>query len=666
MPQENPAPRSEVVDEYISLLLRVDPLTRRLQDAKGDQERTQLLGRGLLSLDQRIGEVGQRPEVITHMVDERQRALRGLEDLSLVGDLLPAEEVAEQQCHYSETLQFFSAFALRHGLDVTPVDTTPPIAPPRFAAPAPQTTEEPTSSEPGQPVETTVKQPQQAAEQDQSGEIIKRPVKLTILENKNGKFLGVGKKRIPFTNAHATYQTDYTNVRERALRFFVAHQDESLAPYDVWEGIGDGTPFDRNVMTQIRKWLTEITFNRNPIVIHNHGRKFNSRYTTNPAFALEIEDKKFENQQSFEDMPVYASLETSLDLETSSLDEEITLARELLAKNRLIFSHREAAVLIEFFKLHGPYLEQKNIALPNGEKFDAITKISAQRDLEKGKQRDTGEEAILAERSKTIRSFHAVFQSEELFDEMISSIDADDVRYPLLEYLMDINTDENWAVIDEILGGRQGVIITYDGDKKVRDIVGVTDIFVDEAGRTVTISTSADARSDDSAISSEALVTHDVQEEETQTPEFLADTHVGNELDSTPESKLSKKQKLPKSLQEFFDEIIEVYRGTSNAADQAVSLPSLSKMGTQQIRSFFPWINIRTIREACESKIVRNPEQYNGQTLLSIEEIIRIGLWKRDPNAYSLTKYKTLIETSISSVVLKIQRERFGQLQNNS
>lgn len=118
-----------------------------------------------------------------------------------------------------------------------------------------------------------------------SGEVKKREIVITI--DRNSVKFGDGGKLVEFkTLGTGGIRRDYSAERKIALMFLLENQDRPVSPNEfrpLFDQEYDDSEF-KNIMTPIRRWFGQLTYNRQPVILFNKKRGGGSRYQINPKF----------------------------------------------------------------------------------------------------------------------------------------------------------------------------------------------------------------------------------------------------------------------------------------------------------------------------------------------------------------------------------------------
>ncbi len=170
-------------------------------------------------------------------------------------------------------------------------------------------------------IASTVEQPSPASpdnsEVQAQGEQVRTDVRLTV--SNTGVDIGEEGEHVLFDKRSNPDQTSYESERRTALIHIISHQGEEIKQEDVWQAIrSDSGHSDEDyakVMKNVRSWLTNLKFNKLPLIDHNGERGAGATFTTLEQFQFELEVKEEEAAKEPEvELPEYEQIISTKDM----------------------------------------------------------------------------------------------------------------------------------------------------------------------------------------------------------------------------------------------------------------------------------------------------------------------------------------------------------------
>ncbi len=384
--------------------------------------------RALERVAEQKAEVAGSTDLQIELAKIGQSAVRGLDQLEPLRTILSAEELKDTEESLQGRLERVATFYERYGAVTAEAQSflsllaqSGKLAVKRAIELPTLTSAEPT--EPKAPVRKgggEAKPKKLVIEEPEAGETLVQSVTLTFRD----KAVRVGRegKIFPYSKRSSDSHHDYSEERRSALIFIAESQNRSLSPHQIWTAIhGDHKPFDRNAMTSIRKWLTGISFRRQPLIITNQKTGNASRYSVAPGFELEVHIPRSKKERI--ELPPGSS---RLDL-----DEHVAEVTEQTQAEAQI-----AGVKLSSLYLVGLKLSSLNGVLRAYNKPEVSHEMLDSMEVYKpdlsGLKSDYEK---LDYRERSLREIHAVFENEDRILDLIDCLDKENPEVGFVEYI---------------------------------------------------------------------------------------------------------------------------------------------------------------------------------------------------------------------------------------
>lgn len=613
-----------------------------------------------------------------------------ISDLSLLSGVLPEERIAEQRDPLLAQQSKLSAFLVSSEGGVEQVIAKPPEAPAFAIAPVAARLETISTGL------TNVEAARDRAVILASPEV-ERPkehVRIKIIEGIEGASIKVGDRgrKIPFSGQPKSQIARY---KRAAVEYLITNQGKQITANELWDGIESEKPLNVNALMFIREWFEDIKYHKALVFQHNDKRGKGSRYFTNPDFELSLSTTRVVSAPNrSETQPPVRAIETEVTIPgpnpSDTPSHRVIIENETTSKGNILPLHN-AAVFVSYLNMHKELLEMLSIPVPSDEMTEQINLASQQHDQIQGINRQyISEESLKEERNDAINKMRTILSSEDLFDQVTMLTEEDDVIYPLVEYLLDIDGNETWdTLLNQVLPAKT------ESDTRQRTARGgvsftvSTELIIFPNGRKFQRSVSTDLEHNiplhelevESGVkayvfaeeeTSDIVATDpDVNKSKLRPSRFAgvpsqkiedAPTFVDPASEKVAVATATPVPKPENTTRQKKDTLPEAMHKRLDIAYRAVLEKDAPLEGNvQYLRTYFQWINSSTVREAFENSIIPKRDKGRGSSgvVLRIEDVLRIGLWKNDQNFYGLRKNRELITLSIEGVIraIKLARE---------
>lgn len=291
----------------------------------------------------------------------------------------------------------------------------------------------------------------QTSEQDTTPETAKPHVKITIRDN--GLLIGKNGRYYKTSDVRHQSQRDYTEERLAVLDTLVEHQGEVLTVAQLWEAtFGVETPFDRDVMSQVRAWLGKLTFRRQPIVEHNGKRGPASAYGIT-GFDVQIVKETVTRSKVPTSLPDSVLPAGDVTLPTRSNADTLPFPEnsiEQSVKATFPLSLYESSVVATLLDINKPVLRSNEIdTIPVdivNKLRDKVTKVNAKKIMTR-----LDCDSIRELRVRAIDRLHTFFEDEDKVLDAIGAMSAKDDRYELFSYLFQMEGEDRVRLLNGLV-----------------------------------------------------------------------------------------------------------------------------------------------------------------------------------------------------------------------
>lgn len=448
---------------------------------------------------------------------------------------------------------------------------------------------------------------------------------------------------IKFAQKSGPYQ-EYGRARRRALeRLVMLEEGEELSYNELADYLHEYPEIDEEAIASpnfynVRNWLTAISVDDNPLIVHNGKRGVASRYSLNPLFSITIVSEY-----------TYSNLANIIELqeETSTEPQELDV---LIPRGSAFVIHGALAYLHRTGKLHDDFPEYPE------DDIDAVV-LSEQIEFSTGRGELLSEDELRARRQTAFAQLSKLMESDDLL-RVIDIIEENDSRYLLVNFLSQLTRQQQEHL--KALFAAQLVINTthqktqpyagrfdpaiYEvsaygatGDLLTEQVIGLGGTQITTAPNTDFLPRMRRAADDEAADklraqkSSGALVEMPNKEFNTQesqqenTPTELKDeaTVVLNQTeDEHMERTLEVKDGRSKSQQRFF-EAGKAYLDTQVIA-KIIEHRVPEHMSRQALESYFSFMKVRKFVSAKENGLIKGDTEEDG---LTYEDIFILALY---------------------------------------
>lgn len=320
--------------------------------------------------------------------------------------------------------------------------------------------------------------------------------KIQIEFKSDGIQIGEKGRFIRFSNTAHNEQRDYGDERRAILKVLVenAGSGEYIKVHELWKmAFGDDKEFDRSAMTQIKLWLSSITFRREPIVSHNGRRRGSAYGIANKNITIK-EDTGSDAEIFEEDKEVKLSSPVSLQAHLAKEDDPtmIVVDEEVLhSALKFPLNHAETTILLQHILTRKDILKSigvEDLILPEGKAEEIlgikdIDKKLLMGVIEHGGSLEKARESIA---KKLVDYFEKLEQSQ--VDELLAEMSGDDFRIDLVCFLYDLKTNDKLRVfLDYFLTTKPFVETRVDSGSFSRglQIAEIRAGFVDRDGNVI-------------------------------------------------------------------------------------------------------------------------------------------------------------------------------------
>lgn len=469
-------------------------------------------------------------------------------------------------------------------------------------------------------------------------EVLKPCFKIT----RRGKAIMIGKsgKLITTSDLHHPGHRDYSEERVAVLRTLVKNQGTMLNANALWEQTFPDVPFEGRTMAQVRVWFDKLTYRRQQVVTHNGKRGRGSAYGI-MSFDVEF----FEEQvvRATEQVSAPAIVPETADAEiqqstshpySHSVPESKRERQTAQAKSLFPLSLYEASVLGTFIQANNEVLKDLGI---NTLEENIVDNIVSQVTPEQRRKAVLEHGDIFAIREAAIKKIAEFFSSDDLLLECIATMSEQDQRYDLFAYLLNIEGEDRWKLLEELVSAERGIRYTADTGRRQSyaiDHDSMTRIIGNDAYPITCTPTSAptvveqsqevanQTQSDDNSVTVNELAESsqilDLSEEiPTDITRELLNAHIPS---AEPSERDIFATELRNSIREWL---------------QAIQQYSLDGKPRPAIQGVFQWFTPNAVKNASENNHISR-----SSNTLSTREILTINAMHLAKDAFSVLKSK--------------------------
>lgn len=431
------------VEQYDAVMSRREDIDIALQNGiVVDDEVRQMYEDAAKKLDQEIILLRTNKHLVDDVEEMRNRALKGLDQLSAIEDLVDPVKLETKRGDLQLQIAKAAAFLTENEIGIDYIDVT---------------------------ADTIGNKPSDQAianfiETEASAEI---PEAIEVTLHRD--FLQIGKrgKIVQFESRYGdATQISSTQIRN-ALTFLAKNYLVPLKPNEIWSAIaGNGARLSSAEKNRFKNFFDSLTFRRQPIVLFNGKRGLGSRHTLQLPINITFDSSN---------TPIEEII--SADNEANNHPPAIT---EVDLENNPTLSVRGAATIAAFINMHSEALEANGIPTINSGVVDEL--LSADPSV----IGESFDNELIVERRQAFDAFRRLLQSESAFFEAVDSIATDDIRYKVIEYLFELDGEEQWALLDRLVEARVDTFTTLSLRRAGTSIVSHDVEITDNLGKLIT------------------------------------------------------------------------------------------------------------------------------------------------------------------------------------
>lgn len=284
-------------------------------------------------------------------------------------------------------------------------------------------------------------------------------IKITVFGD--GVQIGERGKFVKLSKAYGKGQHDYSSERLALLKTLVENAGEEIKSKDLWRlSLGEEVPFDKDSMRQIRIWFDNLTYRRAPIVKHNGKRGPSSAYIIdNPNISIdEVRKTKPKTQPAIEKRDSDIGIDQRGDgFERGGLDRGVirleSIDQDSKPEKSIVYfplSHAESVLLAEFLEMNTELLDDMDMTDHIDGICDRLRRRFNPSKIIEAIVNNGGslEKARVAIISK-VDAYFSDDNLEEVFNDL-DNMERLDNRYPLFEYLIDLDSDQRKFLLDKL------------------------------------------------------------------------------------------------------------------------------------------------------------------------------------------------------------------------
>lgn len=333
----------------------------------------------------------------------------------------------------------------------------------------------------------------------------------TVNIGKRGKLV-----KLSGVSKESTERKDYSEERREILKVLIENAGgDPITIEDLWAMSFPGREVEEGSFNQIRIWLEKLTYRRSPIVIHNGMRGAYSGYSIpNPNVSLVIVDTtKSKNkdvvqetvQQEFAaetelqstveqtqlteeiaDLPVLLSGQNS---DTEVNEPEVTTVPEEVKENvkpvvktevrntpPVVFplNHAQSSILAEFLYVRSEMLSEFGIPKIDPEVATKLQEgMSVTKLAEEMAKYGNNLEKL---RMNILATVNRYFENETQAIADVTNMSELDFRYPLFEYLFELEAEDRKLLLDELVTAKAGIQVTVGTNGAPRTGQNIVDV----------------------------------------------------------------------------------------------------------------------------------------------------------------------------------------------
>lgn len=616
---------ASAVEDYFSICARREQLLASQATALSTNP---LYMRALENADTRLHELEQNPFVVSHLqmlakpiIEEYQREQAAIDQLAaLAGDFLSEEEIALQrhavllsveQKLEDPKVRAAWQFTIGAGvqaevlLDTASVESTPET---QAILPKPDET------------------PRLSAEDARTHET--GPTPIEIKRQGNAVIIGQhGKYVLLSHHQESDAMRDYSEDRWAILKTLAQNYEREIPVKDLWSLTFPNKDFDGHVMAGIRSWLNKLTFRRSPIVIHNGKRGNASAYHVN-GFQITLTHVTVPRANQSLAVSVQPEQSPNADRDEETIPQSQSCGFPL--------SMYECSVLASFFTTNAAVFERQGI--------QTIDKDAAEAISDRMKQATYNQERAIAiykygdlrgVRENIIEKLMKFFEDDAAVLNTMELMSIRDDRLPLFEYLFDIEGEQRWKLLEELLDAKHFTDVNVNMTRRGAHVRDTTLRVIGANGRDLMLSPTpelSDPATEEPAENNSLPVEpqdtprtpalDDIVMPETPAPVAPAANHAPAQPSAASEAQTAKAVLLG-----------EIERAVIGWVEE-VDRYNLAGKSPMSIRAVLPGITDQTIGAASERGII----SHDRSKTLSVEDIVTVLASGEYPAEFGRTK----------------------------
>lgn len=460
-----------------------------------------------------------------------------------------------------------------------------------------------------------------------SGEQLKKSITITYRDGviqigQQGKF-------VKTSGAKGDHQRDHTEERLAFLETLIKHQGEMVQTRQLWEEtFPDIRPTGRATQA-IKLWLENLTFRRQPIVVHSGKRGYGGAYGI-MDFEVELVKKTVTRQQvevPAPTTPTYAI--NKLEEVVEACDDQASVeVRETTGFPLTIY---ESQVLAEFLNVNSNVLTYLGMEPISGDMLERLRDTKA--NVERQQQIAINLHGTINQVRQTILANLKEFFADA--DRVIDTIDRMaelDERYELFSYLYQIEGEDRWQLFEQLIDADRGFKFSIDTARGAGWPIAHITPIIEVGGVNVLRGTSNQVAPEATPVAPaaeapvELVPNQSVDLAETETT-AAAPQH------EESEERQNFKEVLGHQIREWIT-LIEAY-----------SLAGKNRVAAQ---SLFPFLTARFVRNASENNLISR----NGRTF-TMTDLLSLAAFHHSPDSFAVRNSATKPDRRLVSNIIK-------------
>lgn len=342
----------------------------------------------------------------------------------------------------------------------------------------------------------------QATEKSTEDETEKEQLSVTIGYSESKKSIKIGRRNVRLSTPKKE-TADYAAFRLAALKVLAGTSGEEIEPNSILEEACSlmgytGAELSKDVMVNVRSWLTGLTYRRQQIFEHNGMRGVSSRYRVAPRFAegLSVDVTEDQIRSLHESIIAESTVVTNADFDKTNPDEgtiSVELDQEKTAERAA--EPQYIPTLSETYIFLANIVAKSDLAeiyLSKGtvDKFKHIMEhVENSRLVFELEAESKSSEELEAQRRKIFAKFHELMLDGDLINETADYLEEkeeNDPRYALMVEMLGLDEDD-WESLKKVTCATQHYSYSTDagGFSRGQSIKGISFFYTDEDGRVI-------------------------------------------------------------------------------------------------------------------------------------------------------------------------------------